>query len=178
MEWPAASALSRAGDLRPHEDASLYSIGDPTDAEQLYLEPINEVHADSAGTPITLTNITDPDILATYQFFSVDLSKFVADTQRFPVAWPLAFEPRLIRAAHGHSLWMLTHGIQAHNETDPAHPGKAITSADRITAVGYPWRTLGRMSRPSRRASPSATPDSRSTGASAPGQCSILRDTA
>ena len=131
------------GDLRPHGDASLYSIGDPTDAEQLYLELINEVRADPARTAIALTNTTDPDILAAYQFFSVDLTRFIADTQGFPIAQPLAFEPRLIQAARGHSLWMLTNGIQAHNETDPGNPAKVITTSDRITAVGYPWRTLG-----------------------------------
>lgn len=129
--------------LGPHGEVALYSIGDPTDAEQLYLELINEVRADPAGSAIALSTTTDPDILAAYQFFSVDLAKFVADTRGFPVAQPLAFEPRLIQAARGHSSWMLTNGIQAHNETDPGNPAKVITTSDRITAVGYPWRTLG-----------------------------------
>ncbi|MFM7815581.1 MAG: Ig-like domain-containing protein [Verrucomicrobiota bacterium] len=139
--WDPSTTSTRA--VRPHGGATLHSIGDPTDAEQLYLELINEVRADPLGGALALTNTTDPDILSAYQFFSVDLAKFVADTRNFPVAQPLAFEPRLIQAARGHSLWMLTQGIQAHNETDPANPGTVITTSDRITAVGYPWRTLG-----------------------------------
>lgn len=139
--WDPSTTSTRA--LRPHGGATLHSIGDPTDAEQLYLELINEVRADPLGGALALTNTTDPDILSAYQFFSVDLAKFVADTRNFPVAQPLAFEPRLIQAARGHSLWMLTQGIQAHDQTDPADPGTVITTSDRITAVGYPWRTLG-----------------------------------
>ena len=139
--WEPSTTPTRP--LRPHGGDTLHSIGDPTDAEQLYLELINEVRADPAGTSIALAQTTNPDILAAYQFFSVDLDKFVADTRGFPVAQPLAFDSRLIQAARGHSLWMLTNGIQAHNETDPANPGTVVTTSDRITAVGYPWRTLG-----------------------------------
>ncbi|MEN9733972.1 MAG: hypothetical protein RLZ45_1967 [Verrucomicrobiota bacterium] len=148
---PPAVRIDRDGPFPPvpdprvgrHDATTLHSIGDPTDAEQLYLELINEVRADPAGSALALTNTTDPDILDAYRFFSVDLAKFVADTRGYPVAQPLAFEPRLTQAARGHSLWMLTNGIQAHSETDPADPSKVITTADRINAVGYPWRILG-----------------------------------
>jgi len=117
---------------------TLYSIGDPRDDEQMYLELINYARANPGGEAQKLTITTNPDILGAYQFFHVDLAKFVADTSLYPVAPPLAFEPRLITAARGHSQWMLDRGIQAHDQTNPT-----VTPGQRITASGYPWQTYG-----------------------------------
>lgn len=138
-EVQPAAQIQRAG-----VGTTLYSIGEPTDEEQLYLELVNRTRADALTEALRLANTTDPDIRSAYQFFKVDLQKFVNDTAGYPVAQPLAFESRLITAARGHSTWMLTHGIQSHDQTDP--PGSANVVADlgdRLNAVGYPFTNAG-----------------------------------
>ena len=52
---------------------TLYSIGDPTDEEQLYLEYINRSRSDPPAEGVRLANTTDTDVLSAYSFFSVDL---------------------------------------------------------------------------------------------------------
>lgn len=135
---------SGGGIQRAGVGTTLYSIGEPTDEEQLYLELVNRTRADALAEALRLANTTDPDIRSAYEFFKVDLQKFVNDTAGYPAAQPLAFESRLITAARGHSTWMLTHGIQSHDETDP--PGSANVVADlgdRLNAVGYPFTNAG-----------------------------------
>lgn len=138
-EAQPSAQLQRAG-----VGTTLYSIGEPTDEEQLYLELVNRTRADALAEALRLANTTDPDIRSAYQFFKVDLQKFVNDTAGYPPAQPLAFEARLITAARGHSAWMLAHGIQAHDQTDP--PGSANVVADlgdRLNAVSYPFTNAG-----------------------------------
>ncbi len=139
-----ARATSAPAPVRAAAGTAAYSIGDPTDEEQLYLELVNRARANAAAEARRLANLTDPDVQGAYSFFKVDLQKFVADTSGYPVAQPLAFEPRMIDAARGHSTWMLTHGIQAHDQTDP--PGSTNITANlgqRLTASGYPYFTAG-----------------------------------
>src|SRR5882724_10225544 len=52
---------------------TLYSIGDPTDEEQLYLEYLNRSRSDPPAEGVRLANTTDPDVLSAYTFFKVDL---------------------------------------------------------------------------------------------------------
>lgn len=121
-----------------------YSIGDPTDDEQLYLELVNRTRADALAEALRLANTTDPDILSAYQSFQVDRQKFVNDTAGYPKAQPLSFEPRITQAARAHSAWMLAKGIQAHDETDPPGSGNVInTLSTRLNAVSYPLSTAG-----------------------------------
>ena len=129
---------------RSAEGSPLYSVGEPTDDEQLYLELINRTRADPLAEALRLANLTDPDVRNAYEFFKVDLQKFVNDTAGYPVAQPLAFELRLIEAARGHSDWMLTHGLQDHDQTNPPGSGNvSATLTDRLAAVGYPFSTAG-----------------------------------
>ncbi|HRI15546.1 MAG TPA: hypothetical protein PLX89_21315 [Verrucomicrobiota bacterium] len=137
-ERPLAEVPPETRRVSPAAEETLYSVGDPTDEEQMYLELINYVRADPAGEAQRLASSTDPDVQAAYAQYGVDLNKFVTDTSAYPVAPPLAFEPRLIQAARGHSQWMKTTGTQAHDETNPKR-----TTGDRINAVGYPWRIYG-----------------------------------
>src|SRR6478672_1812665 len=62
------------GEGRVHGTATVYSIGDPTPEEQLYLEMINRARANPAAEAARLVSIQDPAILADYQAAGVDLN--------------------------------------------------------------------------------------------------------
>lgn len=135
---PETATPARAG-----QGTTLYSIGEPMDEEQHYLEFINRTRIDPVGESHWLTNVTDPDVLSAYNQFKVDLSVFIADTSVLPPVPPLAFEPRLIQAARGHSQWMLDAGLQSHDEINPDNGQVLNTSGQRVTAAGYIWTTVG-----------------------------------
>ncbi len=123
-----------------------YSIGDPTDDEQYYLELLNRARANPAAEGVRLATTANLDsvTLAAYQFFNVDLAKLQTDLAAFPPLPPLALEPHLTTAARGHTQWMLANGIQAHEETSPAGSANVVnTTGDRITAAGYTFSTAG-----------------------------------
>lgn len=144
IEGVGNGGLDRPRVTRSADGTPLYSVGEPTDDEQLYLELVNRTRAAPLAEALRLANLTDPDVRNAYEFFAVDLQKFVNDTAGYPVAQPLAFESRLIEAARGHSSWMLTHGIQAHDQTTPPGSGNVTASlGDRLTAAGYPFSTAG-----------------------------------
>ena len=50
----------------------LYSIGQPTDEEQLYLEFINRSRANPPPEGVRLASTTDPYVLAAYEYFIVN----------------------------------------------------------------------------------------------------------
>ena len=130
----------------PAGNAVQYSIGDPTDDEQFYLELLNRARANPSAEGIRLATAgnLDADTLAAYQFFKVDLTKLQTDLAAFPPLPPLALEPRLTQAARGHTQWMLANGIQAHEETSPAGSTNVVnTTGTRITGSGYPFSTAG-----------------------------------
>ncbi len=136
-ERPVTEADASLRQVKPLTETP-YDIGDPSDEEQMYLELVNYARADPAGEALRFAQTTDPTLLESYEYFTVDLELFVSDTSQYPVAPPLAFEPRLIQAARGHSQWMLDHGIQSHDQSNPT-----VTTAQRITASGYPWQRYG-----------------------------------
>lgn len=119
-----------------------YEIGDPTDAEQLYLELMNRSRANPAAEGIRLAETTDPSVETAVKYFSVDLQKLKKDFAAIPAAPPLAFEPRLIAAARGHSAWMKEKGIQDHNEYDPSSGQVLNIPSQRVKATGYTYRYL------------------------------------
>ena len=130
----------------PAAGAAQYSVGDPTDEEQLYLELLNRARANPTAEGVRLATLgnMDPNSLAAYQFFNVDLVKLQSDLAAFPPLPPLALEPRLAQAARGHTQWMLANGIQAHEETSPAGSANVVnTTVDRINASGYNFSSIG-----------------------------------
>jgi len=135
---PETATPARAG-----QGTTLYSIGEPTDDEQHYLELINRTRISPVSESVWLANVTDPDVVAAYNQYEVNLAVFIADTSAFPPVAPLAFEPRLIQAARGHSQWMLDAGIQSHDQINPDNGQVLNTAGQRITAAGYPWSTFG-----------------------------------
>ena len=115
---------------------TLYSIGNPTDEEQLYLEYINRSRANPAAEALRLRDTTDPDVLNQYSAWSVDLALMVSQFNAITSAPPLSFNSNMIAAARGHSSWMYLTDTQSHYEgtNDPGN---------RLTAAGYNWSSWG-----------------------------------
>lgn len=121
----------------PPPGASLWSIGEPTDEEQLYLEYINRARTNPAAEAVQLASTTDPDVRSAYTFFGVDLNRMQSDLAALAPAPPLAMSAELLQAARQHSWDMATNGFQGHTGSDGSTPG------DRISRAGYPWMTYG-----------------------------------
>ena len=114
-----------------------YSIGSPTDEEQLYLEYINRARANPPHEGWILATTTDPDVLAAYAYFSVDTNLMQSQFNAITSSPPVAMNGQLMAAARGHSQDMFVNQYQSHTGTDGSSPG------DRITAQGYNWYTYG-----------------------------------
>src|SRR5579859_638647 len=95
-----------------------YSIGQPTDEEQLYLQYLNRMRANPTAEGQRLANTTDPDVLSAYSYFQVDLSLMQSEFSTNPAVPPLAFNADLIAAARWHSGDMYTNQYQGHQQTN------------------------------------------------------------
>jgi hypothetical protein len=121
----------------PAADGSVrWDIGDPTDEEQLLLERINRTRMNPAAETAILRDHPDIQIQQAYRFFLVDFSRMAADMEKYVPVPPLAPHPALVEAARGHSQWMLLNVEQSHFQG-------SIGVGQRVSAVGYPWQTLG-----------------------------------
>lgn len=121
----------------PPEGNTPYSIGSPTDEEQLYLEYINRARANPPHEGWILVTTTDPDVLAAYAYFSVDTNLMQSQFNAITSSPPVAMNGQLMAVARGHSQDMFVNQYQGHTGTDGSSPG------DRITAQGYNWYTCG-----------------------------------
>lgn len=115
---------------------SAYSIGDPTDEEQLYLELINRARILPASEALRLATSTDAGIQGAILFFSVDLSAMIEAISLFSPAPPLSFNQNLIATARSHSTDMFQNQFQGHTGTDGS------TSSQRATRNGYIWNRI------------------------------------
>jgi len=116
---------------------SLYSIGQPTDEEQLYLEYINRSRANPTAEGVRLAATTDPDVMSAYSYFGVDLTLMQLEFATNPPVPPLAMNAKLLAAARLHSGDMFTNQYQGHNGTDGSTPGT------RAIAQGYNPSSIG-----------------------------------
>lgn len=128
VRLPASSGTHRAAAANVP-----YSIGDPTDEEQLYLELINRARADPIAEAARLTATTDPDVLGNYESFEVDLALMASQFAGLAPVPPLSMNAQLLAAARRHSQDMLEHEFQDHPGSDGSTPGQRITDA------GYNW---------------------------------------
>jgi hypothetical protein len=124
---------------------TLYSIGSPTDEEQLYVELINRARADANAEATRLAQTTDPDVLAAYSAQSVDLPLFIQQmATQVPSVPPLAINATLTDMARLHSQDQRDEGFQGHtssaNPPPPFSPGDGI--AERATAIGYGYQRI------------------------------------
>ena len=116
---------------------TLYSIGEPTAEEQLFLEYINRARANPAAEGQRLKNTTDSDVLGAYAYFGVDLNLMASQMAALSPLPPVSMNAKLMAAARAHSLDMFTAVYQSHTGSDGSSPGS------RITAQGYVWSAYG-----------------------------------
>ncbi len=116
---------------------TIYSIGNPSDEEQLYLEYLNRARANPPSEGNILANTTDPDVLDSYRFFSVDLALMQSQFNAISPAQPLSMNSKLMAAARLHSGDMFTNSFQGHVGSNGS------TLGTRATAQGYNYSTLG-----------------------------------
>ncbi len=115
---------------------ALYSIGDPTDEEQLYLEYINRARANPAAEGQRLRQTDDPQVRQAYKSFFVDLDLMVSQFGALAPAPPLSMNAKLLASARLHSQDMLAIARQQHAGSDGS------TNGSRATAQGYVWTTI------------------------------------
>jgi uncharacterized protein YkwD len=130
--------------LRP-QGPTLYSIGDPTGEEQLYLEYINRARANPPAEGVLLANTTDPEVTSAYDFFGVNLVTMMNEFAAISPAPPLSFNAQLIEAARLHSGDMFTNVFQGHYTWNPATGAMDSSKSPgyRMDLVGYNWNSYG-----------------------------------
>ncbi len=119
------------------ETTTQYSIGQPTDEEQLYLELVNRARANPTAEGIMLATTTDPDVLSAISQFGVNLTLMKAEFAALPVRPPLAMNAALTNAARLHTQFMFSTATQRHDGSGGS------TIGGRATAAGYNFFSLG-----------------------------------
>ncbi|MDP0496614.1 MAG: CAP domain-containing protein, partial [Verrucomicrobiota bacterium JB024] len=123
-----------------------YSIGDPTDDEQYYLEMINRARADANAEAQRLANTTDTDVLNAIAYFEVDLTEMIAQFATLETTvQPLSFNEKLLASARLHSQDMYDNTFQGHTSspTPPTPNLSGDTPGDRATHQGYDYSYIG-----------------------------------
>ena len=115
----------------------LYSIGQPTGEEQYYLELLNRARANPTAEGTRLASTTDPDVLNSYKYYSVNLPMMQSEFKALSVQPPLAMNASLMQAARAHTSDMFNKQFQGHNGSNGS------TMSARITSAGYAWKTIG-----------------------------------
>src|SRR3954468_11033820 len=120
----------------PNAPASqLYSIGQPTNEEQYYLELINRARANPTAEGIRLAVTTDPSVVSAYTAFAVNLVLMQAQFALIAPAPPLSMNAELMNAARAHSQNMLQNNYQGHSGPD----GSITTRLAGYTAGANGW---------------------------------------
>lgn len=118
---PAASAAATA--------SSAFSIGDPTDEEQLYLELVNRARANPPAEATRIIGLNDPFVQDALQ--EVNLNQLSSQFNAIAPTAPLSFNALLSAAARNHTQYQFDNGIQSH-----IGPG-TNTLRERLEAVNY-----------------------------------------
>ena len=105
---PIATGANHFSAESPNSPASqLYSIGDPTNDEQYYLELINRARANPTAEGMRLAQTNDPNVLSAYTAFGVNVVLMQAQFVLIAPAPPLSMNATLVDAARAHSQNML-----------------------------------------------------------------------
>jgi len=113
----------------------LYSIGDPTNDEQYYLELINRARANPTAEGIRLATTTDANVLGAYAALGVNLVLMQAQFVLISPQPPLSMNATLLDAARAHSQNMLQNNYQGHTGPD----GSITTRLAAYTAGPNSW---------------------------------------
>jgi uncharacterized protein YkwD len=132
---PVISAAPFSIESGESTTAHLYSIGDPTNEEQYYLELINRARANPPAEGIRLATTTDGSVLAAYSAFGVNLVLMQSQFALIPPAPPLSMNAMLLTAARAHSQNMLQNNYQGHNGPD----GSLTTRLASYTSGANGW---------------------------------------
>src|SRR3954462_3290438 len=120
--------------------AAQFSVGDPTDEEQMHLELINRARANANAEALRLIalSLTDKDVGDQFRIWQVDTNLLIAQFATLAAfAPPLSFNAHLIESARGHSQFQFDNAIQTHTGTNGS------TAGDRVKAAGYQFANLG-----------------------------------
>ena len=117
----------------------LFSIGDPTDEEQMHLELINRARADANAEALWLIALSfiNPDVREQFEVWQVDTNLMKAQFATNPPAAPLSLNAKLTTAARAHSQFQLDNAVQTHTGSGGSTP------ASRATAAGYTFANIG-----------------------------------
>jgi cysteine-rich secretory family protein len=132
---PVVSGAHSFSNSPESPSAQLYSIGDPTNDEQYYLELINRARANPTAEGLRLANTTDSNVLAAYSAFGVNLVLMQAQFVLIAPAPPLSMNGTLTTAARAHSQSMLQNNYQGHNGVD----GSLTTRLQNYTSGANGW---------------------------------------
>src|SRR5205085_1136924 len=118
-----------------------YSIGDPTDEEQMHLELINRARLDANAEALRLIALAaiDPNVALGFKnaSWTVDTNLMKSQFSIYAPAPPLSMNDRMTTSARGHSQWMLDNAIQDHTGLTNSTP------LTRVEAAGYQFSALG-----------------------------------
>lgn len=110
---------------------TLWSSGNPTDAEQYNLELINRARSNPTAEGVRLATTTDPDVLASYTYFVVNLAMMQSEMAALVPTGPLAMNAKLLQSARTHSQDQFANSFQGHTGSDGSNIGT------RLNRVGY-----------------------------------------
>jgi cysteine-rich secretory family protein len=136
---PMTSGGSRFSVASPNSPTGqLYSIGDPTNEEQYYLELINRARANPPAEGIRLALTTDANVLSAYGAFGVNLVLMQAQFALIGSAPPLSMNATLLSAARAHSQNMLQNNYQGHSGPDGSLTTRlaSYTSGANVWSIG------------------------------------------
>ena len=132
---PVISSAALSIDVPKATSAQLYSIGNPTNEEQYYLELINRARANPPAEGIRMATTTDQQVRSAYNSFGVNLVLMQAQFAIILPAPPLSMNATLTTAARAHSQNMLQNNYQGHNGPD----GSLTTRLQNYTSGASGW---------------------------------------
>ncbi len=133
---PAVALRSESIAVASPTAPQLYSIGNPTNEEQLYLEDINRARANPTAEGQRLAATNDPDVVGAYRAFAVNLLLMQTQLAALIPMPPLSMNGALTDAARAHSQDMFTWNYQGHVDRDGTQLGARIASY-LVGANGY-----------------------------------------
>jgi len=132
---PVVTGSALAFSAEPDEPSAQYSIGEPTNDEQYYLELVNRARANPTAEGLRLATTTDTQVQSAYASFGVNLVLMQAQFALIPAQPPLSMNAVLSTAARAHSQNMLQNNYQGHSGPD----GSLSTRLQSYTSGANGW---------------------------------------